>query len=47
MVLLGVEVALDKTLVSERILEFAKRYFYLGEEVSPFPSSSVANADPK
>lgn len=47
MILLGVDVAIDKTLVSTRILEFAKRYFYLGEEVSPFPVSSVADSDPK
>lgn len=45
MELLGVDVAVEKTLISKEILEFAKRYIYRGEEVSPFPASSVMEAD--
>lgn len=38
---LGVEVSLEKTLVSVDTFEFAKRYFHKGEEITPFPLSSV------
>lgn len=38
---LQVEVSAAKTWVSPHALEFAKRYFYRGVEVTPFPASSV------
>lgn len=40
---LGVEVSAAKTWKSPRFLEFAKRYFYEGHEVSPFSSSAVCD----
>jgi len=39
--ILGVEVSENKTFSSPLICEFAKRYLYKGEEVSPFPISSL------
>lgn len=38
---LGVEVSPAKTFISSEICEFAKRYIYKGEEVTPFPVSAV------
>jgi hypothetical protein len=38
---LGVVVSVEKTLVSQDTFEFAKRYFHRGEEITPFPVSSV------
>jgi hypothetical protein len=38
---LGVEVSVEKTLESPETFEFAKRYFNRGEEITPFPLSSV------
>jgi len=39
--ILGVEVSVLKTHVSPHFFEFAKRLFYKGEEVSPFPISAL------
>lgn len=41
---LGVEVSAAKTYKSSGFAEFAKRLLFLGEEVTPFPVSSVYNA---
>lgn len=41
--LLGVETSPTKSYTSSRVCEFAKRWFYRGEEVTPFPVSSIAN----
>jgi hypothetical protein len=38
---LGVEVSAEKTLVSFEAFEFAKRYFFAGEEITPFPIPGV------
>jgi hypothetical protein len=38
---LGVDISQPKSFVSSEMCEFAKRYLYRGEEVSPFPTSSV------
>jgi hypothetical protein len=38
---LGVDVSTSKTYVSTQMCEFAKRYIFRGEEVTPFPVSSV------
>jgi len=38
---LGVEVSVLKTHESRDFFEFAKRLFYKGEEVSPFPISAL------
>jgi len=40
---LGVEVSVEKTLISQRGFEFAKRYFLDGREVTPFPVSAVVD----
>jgi hypothetical protein len=40
---LGVEVSSAKTYVSPHMCEFAKRYLFEGEEVTPFPISSVTS----
>jgi hypothetical protein len=40
---LGVEVSIEKTLVSCDTLEFAKRYIHKGEEITPFPLSAVVD----
>lgn len=40
---LGVEVSSSKTYISSELCEFAKRYLFRGEEVTPFPVSSVAS----
>jgi len=40
---LGVEVSSAKTYVSPWMCEFAKRYLFEGEEVTPFPISSVVS----
>jgi hypothetical protein len=42
--MIGVEVSAEKTLESLTTFEFAKRYFHEGEEVTPFPISSVLNS---
>lgn len=39
---LGVDVSKEKTLSSDELCEFAKRYVFRGEEVTPFPISSVS-----
>jgi len=39
---LGVEVASEKTFSSQFVGEFAKRLFYKGEEVTPFPISGLS-----
>lgn len=38
---LGVEVSIQKTHQSSTFAEFAKRLFYKGEEISPFPLSAL------
>lgn len=38
---LGIGISKQKTYTSTEVCEFAKRYLYRGEEVSPFPVSSV------
>lgn len=40
---LGVEISEQKSFTSTEVCEFAKRYIFRGEEVSPFPLSSVQN----
>lgn len=40
---LGVGVSSQKTYVSIDMCEFAKRYLFQGEEVTPFPVSSVTS----
>jgi hypothetical protein len=40
---LGVEVSIQKTLVSQDTFEFAKRYFHRGEEITPFPVSAITD----
>lgn len=40
---LGVEISEAKTHVSCDSFEFAKRFFSQGEEISPFPISSIAD----
>lgn len=42
--LLGVEVSQAKTYVSSGMCEFAKRYLFLGEEVTPFSLASVRDS---
>lgn len=42
---IGVEVSSSKTFISPVMLEFAKRIFYKGEEVTPFPISSVVDVE--
>jgi len=41
---LGVEVSRPKTYVSDIGLEFAKRLFYRGIDISPFPVSGIVGA---
>lgn len=41
--LIGVEYSPMKTYISPEMGEFAKRYLYRGEEVTPFPVSSVVD----
>jgi hypothetical protein len=38
---LGVDYSVAKTHTSEKMFEFAKRLFYLGVEISPFPISAL------
>jgi len=38
---LGVEVSTLKTHKSKNFFEFAKRYFYMGEEITHFPISAL------
>lgn len=38
---LGVDISEAKSFTSPMVCEFAKRYLYLGQEVTPFPVSSV------
>lgn len=38
---LGIGISASKSFISNEVCEFAKRYLYRGEEVSPFPVSSV------
>lgn len=40
---LGVETSPSKTYVSKELCEFAKRLLYRGQEVTPFPVSSVSD----
>lgn len=40
---LGVVISVEKTLVSDETLEFAKRYIHQGEEITPFPVSAVVD----
>jgi len=40
---LGVEFSLPKTYTSTKFFEFAKRIFYEGEEITPFPVSAVVS----
>lgn len=40
---LDVEVSKSKTYISSEICEFAKRLIYQGDEITPFPISSVSN----
>lgn len=42
---LGVEISPLKTHKSKCFFEFAKRYFYYREEISPFPVASLKTAD--
>lgn len=41
---LGVEISLQKTHVSPNFCEFAKQLIYRGENISPFPISSIKNS---
>lgn len=41
---LGMELNDDKTFKSTHIFEFAKRFFYEQEEVSPFPLGAILNS---
>jgi hypothetical protein len=41
---LGVDISLAKTHISPHFCEFAKRFIYRGEEISPFPVSALKNA---
>jgi hypothetical protein len=41
--LLGVEISKSKSYVSPHMCEFAKRYLFEGDEVTPFPISSVTS----
>jgi len=38
---LGVEVSPSKTHKSKNFYEFAKRYIYLGHDISPFPFNAL------
>lgn len=38
---LGVEISNDKTHISKKAFEIAKRWFYKGDEISPFPLNSL------
>jgi len=40
----GMEINQSKTFKSKILFEFAKRYFYNGEEVSPFPLGSIVSS---
>jgi len=44
---LGVEVSELKTHQSPHFFEFAKRLFYKGKEISPFPISALQNTNNK
>jgi len=39
---LGVEISETKTLESKDSFEFAKRFFYKGEEVTSFPTQAIS-----
>jgi hypothetical protein len=41
--ILGVEASPSKTYVSKELCEFAKRLLYRGQEITPFPVSSVSD----
>lgn len=41
---LGMEMNVDKTFKSESLFEFAKRFFYNKEEISPFPLGAILQA---
>lgn len=45
--ILGVEVSVLKTHTSPHFFEFAKRLFYKGVEISPFPISAIQNTGGK
>lgn len=47
MTILGVEVSVLKTHDSQYFFEFAKRLFYKGEEISPFPISALQSIHSK
>lgn len=38
---LGVRISLEKSHISSDVYEFAKRTFYKGEEITPFPLSAL------
>jgi len=38
---LGVEISNDKTHISKKAFEIAKRWFFQGDEISPFPLNSL------
>lgn len=41
---LGLEISEPKSFVSEHFFEFAKRQFFKGVEITPFPISSLQEA---
>jgi hypothetical protein len=41
---LAIEINLSKTFFSHRLSEFAKRFFYDGVEISPFPIGAVMSS---
>jgi hypothetical protein len=44
---LGVDTSPAKTHKSDKLFEFAKRWFYNGEEISPFPISAIKESGKK
>jgi hypothetical protein len=42
---LGVDYSIPKTYISKTFFEFAKRLFYKGQEISPFPFSALKGID--
>lgn len=44
---LGVSTSPSKTHVSDSLFEFAKRWFYQGKEISPFPFSAIRESGKK
>lgn len=41
---LSIEINHSKTFNSQKLLEFAKRFFYDGKEISPFPLGAVMSS---